>query len=93
MHITFGVDGHLWLNVIYHGANSQFPSMHAIDLTKHIEDCVRRVVQEELAKMSSKPCVFEHRPMDGSASGVPFGAGRAWCQTHGFDCPQLIGGA
>ena len=34
------------------------------------------------------PCVFEHRNADGQ-NGTMHGVGRAWCQTHGFSCPQL----
>lgn len=33
-------------------------------------------------------CVFECRTPDGSPP-QGFGNGRAWCQTHGFDCPEL----
>ena len=34
------------------------------------------------------PCVFEARGPNGEAP-AGLGGGRAWCRTHGFDCPQL----
>ena len=44
---------------------------------------VRHMIEQ--AKPAPKPCIFEARSTDGRTFGVQ----RAWCQTHGFDCPQF----
>jgi hypothetical protein len=36
-------------------------------------------------------CIFEARAWDGSM-GTGGTANRAWCRTHGFDCPELSKG-
>jgi hypothetical protein len=33
----------------------------------------------------TEPCFYEARTADGSM----FGVARAWCRTHGFNCPNL----
>lgn len=41
--------------------------------------------------LSRTSCVFEIRNDDGSLPTIS-SASRAWCRTHGFDCPELSKG-
>lgn len=43
-------------------------------------------IRNLVALYPAAPCVFECRTADGSV----LGAGRAWCQSHGFACPELL---
>jgi hypothetical protein len=34
------------------------------------------------------PCIYEARDWNGHAT-MHSGTGRAWCRSHGFDCPNM----
>lgn len=52
--LFFDMSGRLMLSQTVQGPNSHFPHHETIDLTKHIEDCVRRVLEE------TRPCQHEY---------------------------------
>ncbi len=37
---------------------------------------------------ASGPCIYEARDWNGNMPNFS-GTGRAWCQIHGFDCPNM----
>jgi hypothetical protein len=53
------------------------------ELRREVAD-LRKLVEAVI----NRPCVYEARTWDGRM----FGGDRAWCQTHGFDCPNLAVG-
>ena len=54
----------------------------AAKLKAEVEQLREEVYQLRASRGPDWPCMFEPRP-------YADGPGRAWCRTHGYDCPQL----